>query len=101
MNSSSDRLIRGQAYFIVLFDDENLTVPLIQTLIYDQYAKRSDGTGCFLFKELHVGGKQSDFFVGETDLDHLVLDRAALLRKLKDSFDGKLLTAPSGNSGAR
>jgi hypothetical protein len=94
MNSSSIRLVRGQTYFIVMFDDENLTIPLVQTLIYRENGRRADGTSYFLFKELHVGGKQSDFFVNEADLDHLVLDRAGLLRKLKDSFDGTLSTSP-------
>ena len=94
MNARSNRFVAGQTYFIVMFQDEILTVPIVQTLSYEEEGTRTNGTKYFLFREHHLGDKSSKFFVNEEDADHLVLDRERLIQKLKNCFDGTLLTSP-------
>lgn len=94
VRSQVGRFVSGQPYFIVMFDDENLTVPIVQTLLYVESEKRDDGSEFFLFRELLPSGEESKFFVDQEHADDLVLDQAGLLKKLKHCFDGKLATTP-------
>lgn len=93
MRSKPNHLVRDRQYFIVMFADENLEIPIVQTLIFKKEGKRPDGSAYFLFKELHLGGTESDFLVNQEDADHLVLDQQRLLQKLRDCFDKTLLTS--------
>lgn len=92
--SSSERFLPGHVYFIVVFSDENLMVPIVQTLVFVKRGKRDDGSRFFLFRELPPHGEESKLIVDEKQADHLVLDQAELLNKLRHSFDGKLATTP-------
>jgi hypothetical protein len=94
MDSQLKNLLPGQTYFIVMFHDEDLKVPLVQTLIFIKDGRRPDGSEFFLFRELTPHGGQSKFVVDKKDAKRVLLDQAGLLRKLKSCFDGKLATTP-------
>lgn len=89
-----EKLAPGQTYFVVVFNDGDLKVPLVQTLIYVKDGRRSDGSECHLFRELSAQGEESEFFVDKKDAKHLLLDQNGLLAKLKKCFDGELATGP-------
>lgn len=89
-----EKLVPGQTYFIVVFNDGDLKVPLVQTLIYVKDGRRGDGSECHLFRELSAHGEESEFFVDKKDAKRLLLDQSGLLAKLKSCFDGKLATPP-------
>ena len=85
-----ERLVPGQVYFIVVFNDEDLKVPLVQTLIFVKDGQRNDGTECHLFRQLSAQDDESDFFVDKKDARDLLLDHDALLVKLRRCFEGTL-----------
>lgn len=91
-NGSIKKTFRpGQLYFVVMFDDEAMSIPVIQTLIFKRAAVREGGKNCYLFTEIPVKGPHSTIFVDEEDVDHLVLDKHALVEMLSDAFgqDGR------------
>ena len=96
MNGDSpiDRFVPGQAYFIVVYNDESLSIPIIQTLIFVKRSVRDNGIKCLRFRELHAQGEETGFFVDEEHADHLVLDHVGLLKQLQASFDGRILHTP-------
>lgn len=55
MNSKRKRFALGQTYFAVVFADENLTVPIVQTLVYIKKERGDDRRDYFLFRELTPG----------------------------------------------
>ena len=85
-----DDLVPGKTYFIVLFDDHDLTVPIVQTLIYEREGKRGNGVECYLFRDVSSHEKQAGFYVDKRDAEHMLLDPDGLLDKLKGCFDRKL-----------
>jgi hypothetical protein len=87
MNVSLAPLDLDRAYFIVMFDDE-------YTLIFLGESRRSDGTEIFLFREIRSDGTEPKFFVNKQDADHLLLDEAGLIAKLRKCFEGKLSEPP-------
>jgi hypothetical protein len=84
------QLVPGKCYYLVVFEDEWLTEPIIQTLRYKSRLTRRDGTTCHLFEELGTEHTSGDFGVDEADLPHLVLDEDGLLEKLHRAFAGTL-----------
>lgn len=87
-------LTPDRAYFIVMFNDEDLCIPVVQTLIFVGESKRSDGTEIFLFREIRSDGTEPRFFVNKQDADQLLLDEAGLVAKLSKCFRGKLSDPP-------
>jgi hypothetical protein len=86
----TEGLISGQTYFIVVFHDEDLTTPIIQTILFVEYGHRDDGSEFALFQELHAEGDPSKLIVDVGDAQHLVLDHAQLMDKLARCFKGDL-----------
>ena len=86
VNEYDGRFIPGELYFVVMFQDELMTVPVVQTLIYERYSQQDGGTRCFLFREIPLHGAESMIFIREDDADHLVLDKPGLLAKLTSCF---------------
>jgi hypothetical protein len=82
----------GSPYFIVVFEDEGLTIPLVQTLVFNGIRTKDDRTRWLSFTELRPNGDEVAFKVEESHAHELLLDRAALVEKLKQSFSGKLAT---------
>lgn len=76
-------LAQGSTYFILLFEDEALTVPLIQTLIYVGPRKSDAGIDGHLFDYLKPDDEASGFFVEAIRLEELVTDREGLIRRLQ------------------
>jgi len=89
-----EKLVAGQTYFIVVFNDEDLKVPVVQTLVYVEDGRRGDGSEFHLFRELSAQGKESKYVVDKKDAKRMLLDQKGLLAKLKSCFDGKLATSP-------
>lgn len=65
-----------------MFHDEHMSVPVVQTLIFERAAVRDGGKKCFLFLEIPVDGPPSTIFVDEEHVDHLILDKEALVNRL-------------------
>jgi hypothetical protein len=89
-----ERFVPGQVYFTVMFHDEDLQVPVVQTLIFVEERQRDDGSAFLLFRQIPPQGEESKFIVDRKDERKLLLDRSELIDKLKDCFDGKLATPP-------
>lgn len=88
--SRLERFESGQTYFIVMFHDEDLKTPVVQTLIFEKIGKRENGREFLLFRQIPPQGKESKFIVEEEHVEQLLLDKEGLLGKLKRCFDGKL-----------
>jgi hypothetical protein len=87
MNADNQKIpvpfVPGQAYFLVLFEDKNLKIPVIQTLIFKERRAGKEGFEYF-FREI---GRESDdalYLVHERDRDELVVDKAGLIALLSD-----------------
>lgn len=94
MTFNATGLTVGEVYFIVLFDDADLRIPIVQTLIYCGEKARGNGTKYFSFRELHRDGAETQFGVDPGDASHLLLDRSGLLDKLNRCFNGELAKPP-------
>ena len=95
MNKQVDRFQPECAYFIVIFADEALSIPIVQTLVFDSAGERTNGIKYFLFRELLSDGQEQNFVVDEDQADEIVLDQVGLLEKLKNCFGGNLSFSPS------
>ncbi len=79
-------LSQGKIYFIVTFFDEELTIPIVQTLKFLEEGKRSNGKKYFLFTQL-LPKNETKFIVEEDHLAELVVNGAGLLDKLTECFN--------------
>lgn len=79
-----DNLESGDIRFILLFQDEALTIPLIQTLVFREECSREDGGRRFLFQDLGAPTSEQSFFVDEEEFDQLVLDIHGLVKKVSE-----------------
>ena len=73
-----------------MFHDEDLKIPVVQTLIFEKIGKRKNGSEFLLFRQIPPQGAESKFIVEKEHIDRLLLDEKGLLDKLTRSFDGKL-----------
>ena len=94
MSSHGERFVPGKAYFIVVYDDENLSVPIVQTLIFVERNVRYNGIKCLRFRERHADGEEKGFFVDEEHADHLVHDLPGLIKQLNACLDGRIRHTP-------
>jgi len=78
-----ERFVPGNVYFIVLYMDEALSVPVIQTLIFMEQHKRHDGRAEYRFEEIKPHDESTHFAVQEEDVDQLVVDRFGLMKRLQ------------------
>ncbi len=76
-------LVAGNAYFILLYADESLDVPVIQTLIFRKKHQRGNSTE-FHFSEVTSDGDNSPFVVEGRHLEELVVDLPGLIERLND-----------------
>ena len=84
----------GEPYFIVLFDDEEMKVPLIQTVLFVEAAKSDDGREGFLFQLLSPTGDAERMFLDKETALHLVRGRDRFMETLRRSFDGTIGVSP-------
>ena len=85
-----ERFTPGQVYFIVMFHDEDLKIPVVQTLIFDKIGKRENGGEVLLFRQIPPQSDGLKFIVEMEHVEQLLLDENGLLDKLKRSFAGEL-----------
>lgn len=74
----------GDIRFIMLFRDEALSIPLIQTLVFREECSRDDGGRRYLFQDLGAPASEEQFFVDEEDFDQLVLDIHGLAKRVSE-----------------
>ena len=79
------RFIIGKVYFIVLYADEALAIPVVQTLIFLEDRRREDGGAEYRFREIKPHEEESLFTVQEECLDELIVDRIGLIERLGES----------------
>ncbi len=77
-----ERFIPGQTYFIVMFQDEAMTVPVVQTLTYERASPQDGDVKNFLFREVPIDGEGSIVAINKEHAEHLILDKEELLTKL-------------------
>jgi hypothetical protein len=91
MTANSDkkgiRFRLGQVYFIVMYDDERLAVPVVQTLVYLGEGRSRDGRLEFRFKEIKPTKEPSLFVVDQEHADDLVVDQDGLIERLRNVPD--------------
>ncbi len=81
MPFSQADLVKGKPYFILLYADEDLGIPVVQTLIFEE--KRCLGGGDVLhFTEIKPRDGDSSFVVKSEHFDELVCDLAGLIDRL-------------------
>lgn len=91
---SLDGLKLGEIYFIVVFDDEDLSIPIIQTLRYiGELSDDSESINVY-FSLFGHSDEESTIFVRKDNVPDLVLDRTQLLRFLELGFSGELSRSP-------
>jgi hypothetical protein len=76
------RFTPGFAYFILLYQDAALTVPVVQTLIFCEDRSRGDGHIEHVFREIKTRGEEAPFVVHENHAEDLVLDLRGLVQRL-------------------
>jgi hypothetical protein len=95
MNSSASQpFLPGQPYFIVMFDDEEMMIPIIQTVLFVEATKTDDGREGFLFQRLTPSGDPEEMFLETNDAKHLVRDRDRFMTTLRRTFDGTIGKPP-------
>jgi hypothetical protein len=93
LNQEPENLMRAyvtsQPYFLVKFEDRDLKVPVIETLMFEKEAAAADGTPRLLFRSL---SNPDDLKVAlaADEAEHLVSTASELLEKLAKSFAGTL-----------
>jgi hypothetical protein len=80
---------KGEIYFIVMFSDGNLSIPVVQTLEFIETRVRSDGCRYALFRQYNSVEKESLFSVDSDKVDTLVLDKDQLMLVLARCFAGR------------
>jgi len=77
------KLEKNNVYFIILFSDKDMDIPVIQTLVYQEKKVAEDGSSfLYLFNEIKPHDDESMFFVQEDDIEKLVVDKKGLVEKL-------------------
>lgn len=78
----TQKISKGSVRFILLYEDENLTVPIIQTVIFLEERQDTSGALRYLFKEIGPRNEEHLFEVADEHFDDLVIDRVELSKRL-------------------
>lgn len=78
---NSRHLAKGDVRFILLFADKDLTIPVIQTLIYERSENTNGTSSRYFFRDVSSENNEP-FFVNEDDFDDLILDICGLYKKI-------------------
>lgn len=73
----------GQPYFIVMFRDEALQVPMILTVLFQGAGATDEGEHGFQFQRADDDGENGRITLLAEDLDELVFDREGLIALLQ------------------
>lgn len=93
-----DELLPGATYFILMYADECLAIPLVQTLVYREQRIREDGSLEFIFREIRPHDHETVFSVRVDDIESLVLDQPELIYQLQNP-GGRPLMRNRGTAG--
>lgn len=86
----SKQLAKGDIRFIVLFEDQALSIPIVQTLVFVERSVAESGEPLLIFRHILSAGESEGFFVRERDEVELLHDADGLLSKLRRAFDGTI-----------
>jgi hypothetical protein len=90
MSTEQDRYQIDAIYFLVLFCDSDLRVPIIRTLRYVGNHRRKDDTTALLFLDVDPQGSSDNIIFDESKAADVVLNAAELLGRLEQCFAGTL-----------
>ncbi len=76
---------KGGAYFTIMFDDSDLTVPVVQTLIYSDSVIKGSKI-IHIFDEIKSDGGRAAFFIHDENLNEILLDGTELVSRLSALF---------------
>ena len=80
----------GKLYFLIKFQDKELTVPVVRTLRFVERKNPHKGEDMLVFDELTDDGDAEKLALRESDADHLAIDSDELMRRLGRCFQGTL-----------
>ena len=76
-------LKEGQPYFIVMFRDQSLLIPVILTVLFQGADTTDEGGHGFQFQRADDDGENGRITLLAEDLDELVFDRKGLIELLQ------------------
>ena len=82
--------IPGKLYFLIKFQDKDLTVPIVRTLKFVERKQQRKGDDLLVFDELVDDGDAEKLALRESDAEHLAVDSDELIRRLQRCFKGTL-----------
>lgn len=85
MSSPHFAPIQGEPYFIVMYEDEALSIPVVQTLLFEKSLSGEHGVD-HLFREIGANGDTRAFKVANDQVEELLLDLEGLIEKLRSGL---------------
>jgi hypothetical protein len=93
---ATEKFRTDKPYFFVVYRDEKLTVPVINTLYFKEVANHDDGTRGYIFRKLIAfENDPEEIFIDAESAKDDVLDFNELLIELGASNAGSLATDPT------
>jgi hypothetical protein len=81
--------VQSEPYFLVKFEDQDLKLPVIETLMFEKETIAADGIPRLMFRSLS-NPEDLKIALAADDAEHLVSTSSELLEKLAKSFAGTL-----------
>jgi len=78
--------VAGGVYFIVMYEDYDLCIPAIQTLIFVESTISATGRLKHFFRDISAGKDAQGFHVHEEQVDDLLLNWQGLMETLNSCF---------------
>ena len=76
----------GEIYFLLLFADTDLRIPIIRTLEFIGDTRRDDGTAAVLFRDLDHDAKSKQLVFAASEAKEVVVNAFELMERLRRSF---------------
>ena len=93
MGTFESRYKQDAIYFLILFLDPDLHVPIVRTLRFVGATRRKDGSAALMFRDVDPQGKKAKIIFGESEAAEVVLGPAGLMARLTLCFAGTLATS--------
>jgi hypothetical protein len=81
--------IELQPYFLVKFEDRDLKIPIVETLMFERETTAADGSTRLMFRSLSHPDEPK-IALAPLEAEHLISTTSELLEKLARSFAGTL-----------
>ena len=75
-------LTPGKPYFVLVYADSRLTIPIIQTLVYERHDEGLDGRVKSVFREYTARGQEDAIVIDFEHVADLLLNEEQLAEKL-------------------